>query len=75
LLHKLGPHRSLTLPFEPSNFGFKFIEIFVIKNDSLTYRVVELTRLPIDRNFFKPLNKSTVIVHYISGLFFAKLFL
>jgi hypothetical protein len=28
--------------------------------------------LPIDTIFFKPFNKSMVIVHYIPGLFFAK---
>jgi hypothetical protein len=30
-LQKLGPHRSLTLPFSRSAFGFEFAEIFVIK--------------------------------------------
>ncbi len=30
-LHKLDPHRSLTLPFEPFDFGFEFAEIFVIE--------------------------------------------
>jgi hypothetical protein len=30
-LQKLGPHRSLTLPFEPSPIGFEFAEIFVIE--------------------------------------------
>ncbi len=30
-LQKLVPHRSLTLPFEPFDFGFKFAEIFVIE--------------------------------------------
>ncbi len=49
-----------------SDFGFEFKEIFVIG---------ESTRLPIDTIFFKPLNKSRVIVHYIPGLFFAKLVL
>jgi hypothetical protein len=29
--------------------------------------------MPIDTVFFKPLNKSMVIVHYIPGFFFAKL--
>jgi hypothetical protein len=38
-------------------------------------RVGESTRLPIDTIFFKPLNKSMVMVHYIPGLFFAKLVL
>ena len=50
-----------------SDFGFEFAEIFVIENDG------ESTRLPIDTIFFKPLNKSIVIVHYIPGLFLAKL--
>ncbi len=36
-----------------SDFSFKF----VIENDSLTRRVKESTRLPIDKNLFKPLNK------------------
>jgi hypothetical protein len=31
--------------------------------------------MPIDTIFFKPLNKSMVLVHYIPGLFFAKLVL
>jgi hypothetical protein len=30
VLHKLVPHESLTLPFEPFRFGFEFEEIFVI---------------------------------------------
>jgi hypothetical protein len=30
-LQKLGPHRSLTLPFEPLAFGFEFAEISVIE--------------------------------------------
>jgi hypothetical protein len=29
--------------------------------------------MPIDTSFFKPLNKSMVLVHYIPGLFLAKL--
>jgi hypothetical protein len=51
------------------DFGFEFLQIFIIEK-----------RLPVDKiacsyNFFKPLNKSMVIVHYIPGLFFAKLVL
>jgi hypothetical protein len=30
-LQKLVPHRSLTLPFEPFDFGFEFVEIFIIE--------------------------------------------
>jgi hypothetical protein len=30
-LHKSVRHRSLTLHFEPFDFGFKFAEIFVIE--------------------------------------------
>jgi hypothetical protein len=48
-------------------------DIYNQKNHSPTRRVGELTRLPMDTIFFKPLNKSMVIVHYISGFFFAKL--
>ncbi len=51
-----------------SDFGFEIAEIFVIEKglpDSLSRGV---------DNFFKPLNKSMVIiVHYIPGLFFSKL--
>ncbi len=41
----------------------------------MTPQLGESTRLPIDTIFFKPLKKSIVIVHYIPGLFFAKLVL
>jgi hypothetical protein len=47
-----------------SDVGFKFAEIFVIKNQSPTHQVGESKRLPIDIIFFKHLNKSMVIVHY-----------
>jgi hypothetical protein len=57
-LHKLNPHRSLTLPFEPFRFWLRIRGV-----DKTAYRY----------NFFKHLNKSMVIVNYISGLFFAKL--
>jgi hypothetical protein len=61
-----------------SDFRFEFAEIFVIEKqlpDSPPRRVGESTRLPIDTIFFKPLNKSMVIVHNIPGLVFAKLVL
>jgi hypothetical protein len=50
-----------------SDFGFEFAEIFIIEK-----RLAEsgVTRLPINTIFFKPLNKSMVIVHYIPGFFF-----
>jgi hypothetical protein len=54
-----------------SDFGFEFAEIFVIEKR----RVGESTRMPIETSYFKPLNKSMVLVHYITGLFFAKLVL
>ncbi len=41
-LQKLVPHRSLTLPFKPFQFGFEFAEIFVIEKrlpDSPSRRV------------------------------------
>jgi hypothetical protein len=44
-----------------------------IRNRKTTRRVGESARMPIDTIFFKPLKKSVVIVHYISGIFFAKL--
>ncbi len=58
-----------------SDSGFEFAEIFVIKKrlPDFSTPLGELTRMPIDAIFFKPLNKSMVIVHYIPGLFFAKL--
>jgi hypothetical protein len=58
-----------------SDFALEFAEIFIIKNDFPTRRVRESTRLSIDTIFFKPLNKSMGIVHYIPGLFFTKLVL
>jgi hypothetical protein len=69
-------HRSLTLQFELLRFWLQIRgDICNKKNDSLTRRVGELTRLPIYTIFFKTLNKSMVILHYIPGLFFAKLVL
>ncbi len=66
-LHKSVWHRSLH--FERSDFGCEFAEIFVIEKITID------TRIPIDTIFCKPLNKLMVIVHYIPGLFFAKLVL
>ncbi len=54
-----------------SDFSSDFSEIFIIEKrlpDSLSRGVDN-----IDTIFFKPLNKSMVIFHYIPGFFFAKL--
>ncbi len=60
------------LHYISSDFGFEFAEIFVIEK-----RLPDIAEsgsrqdcLYIDTIFFKPLNKSMVIVHYILGLFF-----
>jgi hypothetical protein len=58
-----------------SDLGFEFAEIFVIEK-----RLPDSASRGVDKNayrynFFKSLNKSLVIVHYIPGLFFAKLVL
>ncbi len=55
-----------------SDFGFEFSEIFVIEKRPPIRQVEESTRMPTDTIFFKPLNKSMVIVHYIASFFFAK---
>ncbi len=57
------------------DLGFEFAEIFIIKKwlpnspsrgvDKIAYRKI----------FFKPLNKSMVIVHYIPGFFVKLIFL
>ncbi len=55
-----------------SDFGFEFAEIFILEKrlpNSLSRGVDKIAC----RIFFKPLKKSMVIVHYIPGLFFAKL--
>ncbi len=55
-------------------FGFELEEISVIEKrlpDSPSQGVDKIAY----RYNFKPLNKSMVIVHYIPGLFFAKLVL
>jgi hypothetical protein len=70
-LQKSVRHRFLTLNFEPFLFGLRIRGD--IRNQKTTRRVGESTRMPIDTIFFKPLNKSMVIVHYIPGFFFVKL--
>ena len=47
--------------------------VWSCSNLSFEFAEKKSTRLPIDTVFFKPLNKSMVIVHYIPGFFFAKL--
>ncbi len=56
-----------------SDFCFEFAEIFVIEKRLPALQVGESTRFPIDTIFFKPLNKSMVIVHYIPSLFFGQI--
>jgi hypothetical protein len=75
LLHKPVQYRSITLRFisSRSDFGFEFAEVFVIKK-----RLPDSPSRGVDKNayryiFFKALNKSMVIVHYIPCFFFAKL--
>ncbi len=55
-----------------SDLGFVFAEIFVIEK-----RLPDSPSRGVDKNayrhnFFKLLNKSMVIVHYIPGFFFVK---
>ncbi len=61
----------LTLHFEPFRFGLRIRGD--ISNRKTTPRLGESTRMPRDTIFFKPLNKSMVLVHYIPGFFFVKL--
>jgi hypothetical protein len=73
-LHKSLWPRSLTLPFEPFRFLLRILGDIHIRKS--TPRMGESsTRLPGVSIFVKPLNNSIVIVHYIPGLFFAKLVL
>jgi hypothetical protein len=61
----IGPLHNIS---SRSDFGFEISEIFVIE------KLAE-SGIRQDTIFFKPLNKSMVIVNYIPGLFFAKLVL
>jgi hypothetical protein len=71
-LQKSVQHRFLTVHFEPFRFGLRIRGD--IRNRKTTPRLVgESTRIPIDTIFFKHLNKSMVILHYIPGFFFVKL--
>jgi hypothetical protein len=58
-----------------SDFGFEFAEIFVFENRLPASVSPGVDKIAWSINFFKPLNNSIVIVHYIPGLFFAKLVL
>jgi hypothetical protein len=54
---------------EPFRFWLRIRgDIRKLKNDSPTRRIGESTKKPTDTIFFKPLNKSMVIVHYIPGM-------
>jgi hypothetical protein len=71
-LFSIGPLHYIS---SRSDFGFEFAEIFIIEKrlpDSQSWGV---DKIAYRYNFFKPLNKSMVIGHYIPGLFFAKLVL
>ena len=58
-----------------SDFGFEFAEIFVFEK-RLTVSVSRgVDTIAWSIHFFKPLNDTIVIVHYIPGQFFAKLIL
>ncbi len=63
-LHKPVWHRSLTLHFKPFRFWLQIPQLAESGSRQ---------DFPIDTIFFKPLNKSMVIVHYIPGFYFAKL--
>ena len=58
-----------------SDFGFEFSEIFVFENRLPALVSRGVNKIAWSIHFFKPLNNSIVIVHYIPGLFFAKLVL
>jgi hypothetical protein len=63
VLHESVRHMSLALPFELFRFWLRIYGEIEIEN-----------RLPDDKiaysyPFFKPLNKSMVIIHYIPCLF------
>jgi hypothetical protein len=58
-----------------SDFGFEFAEIFVIEKRLPNSPSRGVDKIALRYNFFKPLNKSMVIVHYVPGFFFAKLIL
>ncbi len=78
-LHKSVPHESLTLPFELFRFWLRIRRDIHNRKTTpryiLTHRVGESTRFSRVVLFFKLLNKSVVIVHYIPGFLFAKLVL
>jgi hypothetical protein len=53
-----------------SDFGFEFADLFVIEKRLPNLPSWEVDKVAYRYNFFyKPLNKSMVIVHYIPGLF------
>jgi hypothetical protein len=60
-LHKSVWHKSFTVHFEPFQFWLQIRGD--IRNRKTTPRLDESTRMPIDTSFFKPLNKSMMLVH------------
>jgi hypothetical protein len=66
----IGPLHYVSSSFD---FGFEFAEIFIIEKRLPDLPSRGVNKIAYRYNFFKPLNKSMVIVHYISGFFFAKL--
>ena len=68
----LGPLHYMS---SRSDFGFEFSEIFVFENRLPALVSRGVNKIAWSIHFFKPLNNSIVIVHYIPGLFFAKLVL
>jgi hypothetical protein len=74
-LQKSVPHESLALPFEQFRFWPQIHGD--IHNQKTTSRLAELGRRQdfLELAFFQTFKKSIVIVHYISGFFFANLVL
>jgi hypothetical protein len=68
----LGPLDYLS---SGSDFGFKFLEIFIFENRLPASVSRGVDKIAWSIHFFKSLNNSIVIVHYIPGFFFAKLVL
>jgi hypothetical protein len=68
----LGPLHYLS---SRSDFGLELSETFVFKNRLPASVSQGVDKIAWSIHFFIPLNNSTVIVHYIPGLLFAKLVL
>jgi hypothetical protein len=74
-LQKLVPHESITLPFEPFRFWLRIRGVFVIEKQLPHSLSRGVDKIAYSYPFFKPLNKSMVIVRNVPGLFFAKMVL